>query len=81
MSATILPLNPNGCARISAVTSGFRIALRSDRVSVDYDRRTAGDTAEFAVLLRDEGGWRLRFDRNAVAIELLVAEIDEEGRS
>ncbi len=65
-------------ARVMATSVGWRIDLCSPQVQSSRDFRSAGEAAEYAALLRDEGGWPLRFSYNAAAVELLVKEIDAE---
>ena len=80
MSTSILPCNPGAAlARVAATSTGFQIDCRGPRGARQYDFDRAGETAEFAILLRDEGRWRLRFSTGTEAIRAIVAEIDGEA--
>jgi len=80
MNATILPFEPGAAlARISTTPTGYQIECSGPRGARQYDFDRAGETAEFAILLRDKGRWRLRFGTGTEAIRAIVAEIDGEA--
>ena len=76
MSA-VVPFEPG--ARISTTPTGYQIECRGPYGVQHYDFSSVGEAAEFAVVLRDEGGWRLRFSSDAQAIRAIVDEIDGEA--
>ena len=63
-------------ARIEPTPLGWVIDCRGPCGARHYDFRSAGEAAEFAVILRDQGHWALRFGSRADVIRLLVEEID-----
>ncbi len=76
----MIPFDPGAAlARVEVTPSGFAIDCRSPQAARRYDFTSAGAAAEFAVLLRDEGGWSLRFRDGADVLRVLVAEIDAEA--
>ena len=80
MSAVILPFEPNvAVARIAATRDGWQINARGPYGARAYGFTTIGEAAEFAVLMRDEGNWPLRFSPGAEAVRAVVDEIDAEG--
>ncbi len=80
MSAAILPFEPGAAlARISTTPTGYQIECRGPYGVRHYDFTSAGEAGEFAVILRDEGRWRLRFGTGTEAIRVIVAEIDGEA--
>ena len=81
MSASITPFEPGAAlARISATPTGYQIDARGPRVCRAYDFPSAGEAAEFAVLMRDEGNWPLRFSLGAEEVLVIVREIDAEAK-
>ncbi len=78
MSA-VVPFEPGAArARISTTPTGYQIECRGPHGLRHYDFVSATEAAEFAVVLRDEGGWRLRFSTGAEAVRAIVNEIDGE---
>ena len=76
----VLTFDPGAAlARIEARRSGFAIDCRSPKAARRYDFNTPEDAAEFAVLLRDEGGWSRRFREGADGVRTIVADIDAES--
>ena len=81
MSALVTPFEPGAAlARIASTPTGYRIDTRGPLCARAYDFASAGDTAEFAVLLRDEGRWPLRYGPGVEAVRAIVEEIDAEER-
>lgn len=79
MSAAVLPFEPGAAlARIAATPSGYQIDARGPHGARAYDFTSACEAAEFAVLMRDEGNWPLRFTPAAKAVREIVDEIDGE---
>ncbi len=73
MSADIVALpTPLPIARIENTDQGWRITTRSPSVRRHYDFISVGETAEFAIVLRDEGKWPLRFSPGADAVRAIV---------
>ncbi len=80
MSTSILPFNPGAAlARVSATPTGFQIDCRGPKGARQYDFDRAGETAEFALVLRDDGGWHLRFGPDADTVRAIVQEIGGEA--
>ncbi len=80
MSAVILPFNPGAAlARISTTPIGYQIECRGPHGVRHYDFSSVAEAGEFAVTLRDEGRWRLRFSTGAEAVQAIVDEIDGEA--
>ena len=76
----LIPFEPGAAlARICATRVGYRIDTRGPYGARSYDFRSAGEAGEFAVLLRDEGRWPLRFRPGAEAVRAIVEEIDAEA--
>ena len=76
----VIPFEPGAAlARVAATRTGYQIDTRGPRAARAYDFTSAGEAAEFAVLLRDEGRWHLRFSPGAEAVRAIIREIDEEG--
>ena len=79
--STLIPFEPGAAlARISATRVGYRIDTRGPYGARTYDFRSAGEAGEFAVLLRDEGRWPLRFSPGAEPVRAIVDEIDADER-
>ena len=76
MSA-VVPFEPG--ARISTTPTGYQIDTRGPHGVRHYDFTSSAEAAEFAILLRDEGRWRLRFGTGAEAVRAIVDEIDGEA--
>ncbi len=76
MSA-VVPFEPG--ARISTTPTGYQIECRGPHGVRHYDFASASEAGEFAVVLRDDGGWHLRFSTGAEAILAIVDEIDGEA--
>ena len=77
---TVTPFEPGAAlARVATTPTGYQIDARGPHGARAYDFTSAGEAAEFAVLLRDEGRWLLRFSPGAEAVRAIVAEIDAEG--
>ena len=71
------PFEPGASlARIDRTPSGFVGDCRGPMVARLYDFTSAGEAAEFALTMRDEGGWSLRFGRGADEVRDLVSELD-----
>ena len=82
MSVSITPFEPGAAlARISSTPIGWQIDCRGPYGARHNDFTSAGDAAEFAVTLRDEGRWPLRSNEGTEQVRTIVAEIDEEGAS
>jgi len=80
MTSTDTPFEPDASlARIKRTTTGWNIDCRGPMVARCYDFLSAGDAAEFAIALRDEGRWPLRFGSDAHELRSLVEEIDHVG--
>lgn len=80
MSATIVPFEPGAAlARIAATPTGWRIDCRGPHGARAYDFATVEETAEFAIVLHDQGGWQLRYGAGAESVRDLVIEISLEG--
>ncbi len=80
MSSLVIPFEPGAAlARIAATPTGWQIDARGPFGARAYDFTSAGEAAEFAVLMRDDGNWPLRFSPAAGAVRDIVAEIDAEG--
>ncbi len=74
----VVPFDPG--ARISTTPTGYQIECRGGPHGVrHYDFSTDAEAAEFAILLRDEGRWCLRFSTGAEAVRAIVDEIDGEA--
>ncbi len=79
MSASPTPFEPGAAlARIAATPTGWQIDCRGPYGARHYDFVSAGEAAEFAVILRDEGNWPLRFSTGASGVRAIVEEIDKE---
>ena len=79
MSAALAPFEPSAAlARIAATPTGYQIDARGPHGARAYDFASAGEAAEFAVVMRDEGNWPLRFSPAARAVREIVDEIDGE---
>ena len=79
MSATVAPFEPGGAlARIATTSTGWQIDTRGPHGARVYTFVSLGEAAEFAVALRDEGQWRLRFRPGTEAVRAIVDEIDAE---
>ncbi len=79
MSAAVLPFEPAAAlARVAATPTGYQIECRGLHGVRHYDFSSVGEAAEFAILLRDEGRWRLRFSTGAEVVRAIVDEIDGE---
>ena len=60
------PFEPGpALARIEPTPTGFVIDCRGPHGARHYDLASVGETAEFARILRDQGGWALRFGPRA----------------
>ena len=80
MSASILPFEPGAAlARVSATPTGWQIDARGPHGARAYDFASAGEAAEFAVLMRVEGNWPLRFSPGTEAVRAIVEEISAEA--
>ena len=80
MSAHIIPLGLGGAlACIAATPTGYIIDTCGPHGARTYDFYSAGEAGEFAVLLRDEGRWPLRFSPGTEAVRAIVSEIDVSG--
>ena len=78
--ATLIPFEPGAAlARVATTPTGYQIDCRGLHGARAYDFTSAGETAEFAVLLREEGNWLLRFSPGAEAVRAIVDEISAEG--
>lgn len=78
MTAAVIPFEPGATlARVVARDGGFVIDTRGPHAARAYTFACPGDTAEFAVALRDEGGWTLRFGHGADEVRRMVVELDE----
>lgn len=74
------PFEPGASlARISATPIGWIIDCRGPYVARHYDLRSEGEAAELAIVLRDQGGWQLRFSPSAEMVRNLVDELTEGG--
>ena len=72
------PFEPSASlARVAATPSGYRIDCRGPHGARRYDFVNAGEAAEFAVALRDDGGWRLRFGTGAEPVRAIVDDLSE----
>ena len=80
MSAAIIPFpRPLATAYIESLDGKWRITLRNSPVMVVrhiYDFDCEDEIAEFAVALRDHGGWALVFGPGANGARTIVADID-----
>ena len=66
-------------ALIEALDGKWRITLRNSLLKAvrhSYDFDCADELAEFAVTLRDHGGWPLVYGYGAASVRVIVAEID-----
>ncbi len=80
MIAAVTPFEPGAAlARVAATPTGFQIDARGPHGARAYDFTSAGEAAEFAVIMRDEGNWPLRFSPAAEQVRELVDEITEAG--
>ena len=80
MSATITPFEPGAAlARVAATPTGYQIDTRGPLCARAYDFASAGEAAEFAIILRNQGNWPLRFSSSAEAVRAIVEEIDAEA--
>ncbi len=80
MSADIVTLPTSlPIARIKPTAAGWTINCRGPHGARHYDFTSASEAGEFAVVLRDEGGWRLRFSIGTDAVQAIVEEIDGEA--
>ena len=80
MGAALVPFEPGAAlARIAVTPTGYRIDTRGPYGARSYDFSSAGEAGEFAVLLRDDGRWPLRFSPGAEAVRAIVEEIDAEA--
>jgi len=80
VSTSILPFNPGAAlARVAATPTGFQIDCRGPHGARNYDFTSVGEAGEFAVTLRDYGGWRLRFGTGTEVVRAIVEEIDGEA--
>ena len=78
MTAAIVPFEPGAAlARVAATPDGWQIDCRGPHGARHYDFASAGETAEFAITLSDEGNWRLRFGAGAEVVRALIAELGE----
>ncbi len=79
MSA-VVPFEPGAAlACISTTPTGYQIESRGPHGVRHYDFASASEAGEFAVVLRDEGRWRLRFSTGTEAIRAIVDEIDGDA--
>ena len=80
MSAAIVTLpRPLATAYIESLDGKWRITLRNSLLKAvrhSYDFDCADELAEFAVTLRDHGGWPLVYGYGAASVRVIVAEID-----
>ena len=80
MGAALVPFEPGAAlARIAPTRSGYRIDTRGPLCARAYDFASAGEAAEFAIILRDDGRWPLRYSPGAEAVREIVEEIDAEA--
>lgn len=80
MELQTTPHNPGpALARVEATPTGFVIDCRGPHGARHYDHASVGEAAEFARILRDQGGWALRFGPRAAEIRDLVEELDHAG--
>ena len=78
MSIAHIPFEPGAAlARVAATPTGYQIDTRGPLCARAYDFASAGEAAEFAIILRDQGRWPLRFSPAAKAVREIVDEIDE----
>jgi len=77
LMSAVVPFEPG--AHISTTPTGYQIECRGPHGVRHYDFSSVAEAAEFAILLRDEGRWRLRFSTDAEAIRAIVDEIDGEA--
>ena len=80
MSAAVVPFpRPLATAYIESLDGKWRITFRNSPVMVVrhiYKFDCEDESAEFAVALRDHGGWTLVFGPGAASVRVIVAEID-----
>ncbi len=73
MSASVTPFDPGAAlARIKPTAAGWTIDTRGPHGARHYDFTQPGETAEFAIVLRDEGKWPLRFSPGADVVRAIV---------
>ena len=80
MTVPVPPFEPGAAlARVVATPMGYRIDCRGSYGARHYDFTTVEETAEFIVVLYDEGGWQPRYGAGAESVRDLVIEITLEG--
>ncbi|RYB06234.1 hypothetical protein [Lichenibacterium ramalinae] len=80
MDTSLTPHNPGpALARIEPTRTGYVIDCRGPHGARHYDLASVAEAAEFARILRDQGGWALRFGPRAGEVRDLVEELDLAG--
>ena len=77
---SVLPFEPGpALARISRTPCGWIIDTRGPYGACHYDCSSEGEAAELAIILRDQGGWQLRYSRTAEPVRRLIEELSDGG--
>ena len=77
MSAQIISFISLAIARVSYMLGDWQIDCRGPRSARRYYFTSEGEAAEFALVLRDSCGWKLRFSAGTDEVRALVDELTE----